>query len=201
MPRSRNAYSLVLLSAFACACATTGGAPAPAATPEPAAAPVSAAVATTPASAEPAAAEPAAVEGDREQALLKQHTEIWNLMELSPDAQKELNGIVAAVHKQMAKNKKERPEEMARLSEVKRATKPTFEEYMANHKRRFDALKISAPTQEELLAASEFTWNALHDPDVPADKRKAAETIRSMMHSMNGPPPCCDDNIFERAKP
>ena len=44
-------------------------------------------------------------------------------------------------------------------------------------------------------------WNALHDPTVPADKQQTAETIQAMMRALNGPPPCCDDNLFRRAAP
>lgn len=132
--------------------------------------------------------------------LLQKHTEIWNLMGLSEAATKELNGIVVAVNTQMEKNKNEKPEAFAQATEVKRASGPlTHADYIANHRKRFDFLKISQPTQTELLGAAEFVWTALHDPNVPADKKQTAETIQNMMKALNGPPPCCDDNIFQRA--
>jgi hypothetical protein len=138
----------------------------------------------------------------RNQALVVQHTQIWQLMELSDAAQKELNGVVVAVNRQMAKNKEAHPEAFASAATVKRSGgKLTYDQYMANHKRRFDFLKLSEATQGELLAAATFVWRALHDRDVPEDKRKVAETIKNMMIQLEGPPPCCDDNIFERAKP
>ena len=123
-------------------------------------------------------------------------------MGLSDGAKKELNAIVAAVKAQIETNKKKNPEAFAKAAAVKRAEQPlTREQYIAAHKRRFDALKISDPTQKELLGAAEFVWAALRDPNVAPEKRKVAETIRSMMTAMKGPPPCCDDNIFERAHP
>lgn len=136
----------------------------------------------------------------RNAALVRQHTEIWNLMELSPAAIEELNGIVVAVNSQMAKNREEMPAAFAEATAVKRAAQPlTHADYIANHQRRFDALGISASTRAELLASAEFVWKALHDPSVPAEKRRTAETIQTMMKSLGGPPPCCDDNIFARA--
>jgi hypothetical protein len=132
--------------------------------------------------------------------LLRQHAEIWKLMALSPEATAELNALVVAVSTQMATNRHEHPEAFAKASDVQRAQgELTHADYMASHRRRFEALGISAPTRAELLAAAEFVWTALHDPAVPAEKRQVAQTIQSMMKAMNGPPPCCDDNIFQRA--
>ena len=134
-------------------------------------------------------------------ALVKKHNEIWDLMGLSRSARDELNGIVIAVNTQIMKNKAERPEMMKELSDVKRAEKLTHEQYIAKHKKRFDGLKISEPTQKELFAAAEFVWKALHSTgeDFTDEQRKTAQTIQNMMRELNGPPPCCDDNIFKRA--
>jgi hypothetical protein len=138
----------------------------------------------------------------RNAALVRQHTEIWQLMELSPAATSELNGIVVAVHTQMDKNRHDKPEAFAKAASVQRAPGAlTHDEYVANHKKRFDFLGISAPTQAELMGAANFVWAALHDPNVPPEKKKTAETIQSMMKALGGPPPCCDDNIFARAAP
>jgi hypothetical protein len=143
---------------------------------------------------------------DRNAALLKQHNEIWALMGLSPAAKDELNKIVLAVSGQLHKNKYDHPAEFKKAMEVKRTPGETMthEAYLANHKRRFDVLKISDATQSELFKAAEFVWSALHDPDAATkfseEQRKVARTINDMMKQLNGPPPCCDDNIFERAK-
>jgi hypothetical protein len=159
----------------------------------------------SPASAPEAKTAPPANVEQRNKDLLKQHTEIWGLMGLSKKAQDELNGIVVSVNKQIAKNKAEHPGECAKVADVKRADHPlNREEYVANHKKRFDFLKISEPTQKELFGAADFVWGALHAPDASkkytAEQQKTAGIIRDMMKKMNGPPPCCDDNIFARAK-
>lgn len=131
--------------------------------------------------------------------LVEMHTGIWDLMKLSEAAKKELNGIVVAAKTQMEKNKAAHPEMFK--EPPKRQAKPTHEEYTAAHKKRFDMLKISAPTQKELLDAAEFCWKALHDPSVPEADRAVAKKIQDMMSKLGGPPPCCDDNIFKKASP
>jgi hypothetical protein len=142
----------------------------------------------------------------RNDALVKQHNDIWALMGLSQKAKDELNGIVVAVNSQVAKNKKEHPEMMAKIGEPKRTdhAKMTREDYLKAHKTRFDKLKISDATQKELMAGAEFCWAALYDKDAASrfndEQRKVAKTIADMMKQLSGPPPCCDDNIFERAK-
>ncbi len=151
--------------------------------------------------AEPAApAKPSLSVEQRNAELVQQHNEIWKLMELSPAATDELNAIVVAVNTQMDRNRHEKPAAFAAAMEVKRVQgELTHEEYIASHQKRFGALGISPSTQAELMAAAEFVWTALHDPNVPAEKKQTAETIQAMMKSLNGPPPCCDDNIFQRA--
>ncbi len=147
-----------------------------------------------------AAAVDAAALAARNDELVRKHGEIWKLMGLSPEATTELNGVVVALNARMAKNKAEHPEAFAAASDVSRAHgEMTHDAYIANHKKRFDALGISALTQAELIGAAEFVWTALHDPNVPAEKKKTAETIRDMMKVMSGPPPCCDDNLIRRA--
>ena len=142
---------------------------------------------------------PASTVHARNSELVEQHTKIWKLMGLSERPTEELNRIVVAINTQVEKNKHEHPEAFAEVTEVKRSVEPpTYDEYIAKHKQRFGMLKISEPTRKELLAAAELTWNALHDPDVDPEKREVAETIREMMTSMGGPPPCCDDNLFGR---
>lgn len=138
---------------------------------------------------------------ERSAALVQQHDEIWNLMGLSKPARDELDKIVLSVNGQIEHNKAAHPEAIAAAKDVVRAQgEMTHETYVASHKQRFDRLGISAPTQTELLGAADFVWSALHDPSVPAEKRQVAEKIQAMMmKALNGPPPCCDDNIFLRA--
>jgi hypothetical protein len=137
---------------------------------------------------------------ERNAELLKKHAEVWGLMGLSARAQEELNASVVSINAGIHENRKRRPEAFEQAMVRRRSDEPlTYQGYLAGHVRRFALLKISEPTQEELRAALSFTWRALHDPEVPAAKREVAEQIRDLMKSMGGPPPCCDDSIFERA--
>jgi hypothetical protein len=147
----------------------------------------------------PPAAAAAALE-ERNAELLKRHAEIWELMGLSAAAREELNHTVVAINTGIHENRNERPAAFKQATLPSRSDRPlTYERFVSSHKRRFALLKISEPTQAELLAALNFTWKALHDPEVPAEKREVAEEIRKLMVSMGGAPPCCDDGIFERA--
>ena len=152
--------------------------------------------------AEPAKPDPAAEQ--RNQALIKQHNEIWALMGLSQKAQAELNAIVVGVNSNIMKNKAKDPNFEKTFAHPKRAEKMDHDAYLAGHKKRFDGLKITADTQKELFAAAEFVWQALHDPEAAKkfneEQRKTAQTIGTMMKQLNGPPPCCDDSIFDKAK-
>ena len=142
-----------------------------------------------------------AVIEDRNQALIKQHDAIWDLMGLSPDARTELDGIVRTVNTQVMKNKLGEARKFDHIV-VKRAASPlTHDEFVASHRKRFDRLGITASTQKELIQAAEFVWTALHDKKASftLKQREAAQTIQNMMRKMEGPPPCCDDNIFQRA--
>ena len=133
-------------------------------------------------------------------ALLKRHSEIWDLMGLSAGAKEGLNETVVSINAGIHKRSSERPEAFEKATARRRSDGPlTYEDFVSSHKRRFALLEISGPTQAELLAALDFTWKALHDPEVPSEKREAAEKIRELMTTMGGPPPCCDDSIFERA--
>jgi hypothetical protein len=135
--------------------------------------------------------------------LTAKHNEIWDLMGLSHPVRDELNAVVLRVNRQMAANRSVRPEEYDRVfRESKRKENIDHDEYVADHLKRWDLLQLSAPAQQELLGAAEFCWTALHDPDAPltADERQKAEIIRTMMKELGGPPPCCDENIFEKAK-
>lgn len=153
-------------------------------------------------SAQPPAKELKVSVEQRNAELVQKHTEIWNLMGLSDHAKAELNGLVVAINTQMDTNRREKPDAYAEAATVQRAPgEQTHDEYIANHRKRFDALGISQPTQAELLGAAEFVWSALHDPAVPASQRVTAEKVQAMMKALNGPPPCCDDNIFRRAAP
>jgi hypothetical protein len=132
--------------------------------------------------------------------LLKKHGEIWDLMGLSAGAQEELNGLVVTIHEGIHEKSSATPEAFRQATAPRRSEDPlTHETYVEGHKRRFALLEISEPTQTELLAALELTWKALHDPEVSDEQREVAEKIRALMLSMGGPPPCCDDGIFERA--
>jgi hypothetical protein len=137
---------------------------------------------------------------ERNAELLGKHTEVWDLMGLSPKAKAELNRLVVSINTGIHKNRNEQPEALEKAIAIGRSDNPlSYEGFVSGHKRRFDLLKISGPTQAELLAALDFTWKALHDPEIPEQKREVAEKIRDMMKSMGGPPPCCDDRIFNRA--
>jgi hypothetical protein len=137
---------------------------------------------------------------ERNAELLERHAEIWGLMGLSARAQEELNETVVSINTGIHANENQRPESFKQATKPRRSDRPlTYENFVSSHKRRFALLKISGATQAELLAALDFTWKALHDPDVPEEKREVAEKIRDLMNSMGGPPPCCDDSIFERA--
>ena len=156
----------------------------------------------------PAVAHPPAQTGQpakplaaRNDELVQKHNEVWALMGLSQRARDELNAIVLGINTQIYKNRQERPVEFAQAMHVQRSSEPlTHEAYMGSHKRRFDLLGISQPTQRELLDSTDFIWQALHgDGKFTPEQRKTAETIRDMMKAMSGPPPCCDENIFKRA--
>jgi hypothetical protein len=146
------------------------------------------------------AAEPTQTVEERNQELLGTHGGIWGLMGLSQEARDELNRLVVTINTAVHQNEQGSSEGFAKVREVKRRTTPlTREEYLASHLSRFQLLGISERTRKELLGALEFTWKALHDPTVPEEQREAAIKIRELMKSMGGPPPCCDDGIFERA--
>jgi hypothetical protein len=137
---------------------------------------------------------------ERNEELLRRHNEIWALMGLSASAQEELNATVVAINRGLYENQGERQPAFDQATAKRPTGQPlTYEEFVSQHKRRFMLLQLSGSTQLELLAALDFTWKALHDPQVPAEKREVAEKIRDLMKSMGGPPPCCDDSIFERA--
>lgn len=137
---------------------------------------------------------------ERNAELLRRHTEIWGLMGLSAGVQEELNGIVLSISTAIHRKETRGTQLLKQVVVPRRSDQPrTYESFVASHKRRFGLLRISGPAQAELLAALDFTWKALHDPDVPEERREAAEEIRDLMKSMGGPPPCCDDGIFERA--
>lgn len=137
---------------------------------------------------------------ERNDELLKQHNEIWALMALSASAQEELNATVVAINEGLYENQGKRQSAFEQATAKRPAGESlTYEEFVSQHKRRFALLQLSGPTQAELLAALDFTWKALHDPQVPPEKREVAEKIRDLMKPMGGPPPCCDDSIFERA--
>jgi len=137
---------------------------------------------------------------ERNGELLRRHAEIWGLMGLSAKVQEELNGIVVSINTAIHENEARGTELLKQVVVPRRSDQPrTYESFVSSHKRRFGLLRISGPAQAELLAALDFTWKALHDPDVPEERREVAEKIRDLMKSMGGPPPCCDDGIFERA--
>lgn len=139
----------------------------------------------------------------RNEELIATHDDIWVLMELTPSVCRELNGVVLRVNAQMSANRDRNPELYDRVfKESKRAESVGHDEYVDDHVKRWTLLGLSDAAQRELLRAAEFCWTALHDPEAaltPADREKA-EVIRRMMKELGGPPPCCDANIFEKAK-
>jgi hypothetical protein len=139
----------------------------------------------------------------RNSELTAKHNEIWDLMSLSAAARDELNAVVLRVNAQMAANRARNPEVYDKVfKESKRRLDPTHDEYVTDHLTRWQLLGLTAGTQRELLQAAEFCWTALHDPaaTLTAEEVATAEIIRRMMKDLGGPPPCCDENIFEKAK-
>ncbi len=137
---------------------------------------------------------------DASAALVDRHSEIWQLMGLSREAVAELNRIVVDLSGQLTRDRANRAASSTPLPEAKRADyELTRAEFIDGHRRRFVALGIGRSTQAELLDAAAFVWRALHDASVPKEQREAADTIRAMMQAMGGPPPCCDDNVFDVA--
>jgi hypothetical protein len=137
---------------------------------------------------------------ERNAELLTTHAEIWELMSLSEGAREELDGTVVSINAALRKNENDPTELLKQAKAPSRPDRPlTYDAFVQSHKRRFSLLKLSESTRTELLAALDFTWQALHDPNTPEDTRQAAEKIRNLMKSMGGPPPCCDDSMFERA--
>jgi hypothetical protein len=135
--------------------------------------------------------------------LTVKHNEIWDLMGLSWPVKDELNAVVLRVNANMWENRSRNPEEYDKVfKESKRKEAITHDEYVADHLKRWQTLQLSERAQRELLAAAEFCWTALHDPSAPksAEERGKAEIIRAMMKELGGPPPCCDENIFEKAR-
>lgn len=139
----------------------------------------------------------------RDAELTGKHNDIWGLMGLSQPVRDELNAVVLQVNTLMTANRNRRPEEYDEVfKNSKRKENITHEEYIADHQKRWKTLGLSGTAQGELLAAAEFCWTALHDPDATLtdEQRKTADIIRTMMKELGGPPPCCDENIFEKAR-
>ena len=137
---------------------------------------------------------------ERNAELLTTHAEIWELMGLSESAREELDDTVVSINAAIDENENDPTELLKQAKVPRRSDRPlTYDAFVSSHKRRFALLKLSESTRAELLAALDFTWKALHDPNTPEETRQAAEKIRNLMKSMGGPPPCCDDNMFERA--
>jgi hypothetical protein len=137
---------------------------------------------------------------ERNVEILTRHAEIWGVMGLSAGVQEELNDTVVSINTGIHENQNEKSEAFKQAMLPRRSDRPlTYHRFVSSHKRRFALLKISGAAQAELLAALDFTWKALHDPKVPEEEREVAEKIRGLMKSLGGPPPCCDDSIFERA--
>ncbi len=132
--------------------------------------------------------------------LVERHTEIWKMMGLSPAAQEELNTFVSTVNKNIQHNRVHEADKFQGIPEKRDPNwkEQTHEDYVRKHKERFTKLGISEATQKELLAAGEFVWKALHDPDVPEKDREVAKKIQELMKQL---PKCCDDSIFEKAAP
>lgn len=140
---------------------------------------------------------------DRNAELVTKHDEIWDLMGLSRPIKDELNAVVLRINTQMARNRDRNPEVYDRVfKESKRQQDVTHEEYVLDHLKRWQTLGLTAAAQKELLAAAEFCWTALHDPGarLTAGDLRKAEIIRTMMKALGGPPPCCDERIFEKAQ-
>ena len=155
----------------------------------------------------PTIAMPPALEGktlvQRNAELTIKHDEIWDLMGLSGPVKDELNAVVLRINGQMWANRSRNPEEYDKVfKESKRKEIVNREQFVADHLARWHILQLSGAAQRELLAAAEFCWTALHDPAaaLTAEERAKAETIQKMMKELGGAPPCCDENIFEKAR-
>ena len=140
---------------------------------------------------------------ERNEELIAKHDEIWTLMGLSARVGHELNAVVLCVNAQMSANRDRNPEVYDRVfKDSKRTASVSREEYLSDHLRRWTLLRLSDEAQFELRQAAEFCWTALHDADLAlsAPDREKAQMIRRLMKELGGPPPCCDDQIFEKAK-
>ena len=145
------------------------------------------------------------VDSDRDQLLL-QHQEIWNLMQLSKSASDELQSTVDTVYQNIEMNKMNDSSFMDRFNQPNRHENFNVEQYISSHKKRFDNLGLSENTKKELINSAEWVWNVLHNNDfnndtsLNAQDLERAQIITQMMKDLNGPPACCDDNIFLKAQ-
>ena len=138
--------------------------------------------------------------------LLKQHAQIWDLMNLSKNAKNELQQTVENVNNSIQTNYKNDQSFMKQFKEPNRTNKNglTQKNFLDNHMKRFNMLGLTNDTKNELISAANWTWNVLYDKDshssISKEDIKRAEILKQMMNELNGPPPCCDDNIFIKAK-
>ena len=135
--------------------------------------------------------------------LLVQHEQIWNLMQLSQKSQIELQNTVKIVNEGLQKNYAENPTFMDQFKSPNRQQPSSLEDYIKQHSQRFDKLGLTPSTKSELLSAAKWTWNVLHIANYASSNEdmERAKTIQKMMKDLNGPPICCDDNIFIKSDP
>eukprot|EP01084_Bolivina_argentea_P051270 94315_1 len=143
---------------------------------------------------------------DRSKALLSQHAEIWDLMKLSNNAKNELQDTVFNVHTAIQNNYKNNSSFMNQFKSPNRINHEdiTQNKFIENHRKRFNMLGLTNDTKNELIKSANWTWNVLYDTmdtNVTEEDTQRANQIKQMMIKLNGPPPCCDDNIFLKAQP
>eukprot|EP01083_Nonionella_stella_P025772 70978_1 len=140
--------------------------------------------------------------------LLSQHNEIWEIMQLSTKTRNELQQTVETVNNNIHRNYTTNPGMMDYFITPKRAFNTTHDDFIDRHLYRFDKLGLTQETQQELSAAASWTFHVLHpsstkqnDHQYTQDDIKRANKIQQIMVEFDGPPPpCCDDNIFLKAK-
>lgn len=139
------------------------------------------------------ASKPAAPQDPAKEALLKKHTELFTFMGLSQRSTDELLAKVAWVYDGIKSKTEKNPEAAKALAAmVKRGNPKTEQEALKRHGDRYKMLGLTPETDRELSAAFSSIYRDLHSPN-PSERAKKIQELMAQL------PPCCNDNIFERA--
>jgi len=142
------------------------------------------------------------------QRLVALHGTIWNLLNLSPSAKLELNGLVNHTNSNLQWNKYKNPQQynavgQQHLEDASQQQVLSKEEFESRHRRRLQQiLKVSDDTFSELeIIMNKVLWRTLYDPNAYKDPSFDLETSRRLKILFeNGPPKCCNERMYERAK-